>query len=189
MQFRSWPTPPLHQDCLSGSTADIHRPQTRSKALADPSQLCLHTGAWSYSHWGQWELCHQLQWERDGTLMLLLHWNGVQAHPLPRCGLLSFYSCNVFFFKLETTTFFESWPVALAQSDQTRWGCSNKGSWNIKHKRGHMTAASPSSQVWTSFSLLHLCMSASWTTTTQTCMKLMLGPPSPAVGTSLQQLS
>lgn len=129
----------------------------RGKGLLNPSQPCLHMEAWSYSHWGQWELCHQLQWEQDGALMLWLHWNGVQAHSLPRCGLLSFYSCTVVwgffvvvvavcfgFFLIGNNNFIEFWPVVLAQTDQTRCGCSNKGSWNIKHKRGHMTTASPS---------------------------------------------
>ena len=133
MQFWSWPTPLFHQHCLSGSTTGIHRPRTSSKGLVNPSQLCLRMGAWSYSHLGQWELCHQLQWEQDGALMLLLNWNGVQVHPLPRCGLFSFYSCSVFFL-IGNNNFIESWPAVLAQPNQTRWDCSNKGSWNIKQE-------------------------------------------------------
>ena len=49
-----------------------------------------------------------------------------------------------FFLLFGNNNFIESWPAVLAQPDQTRWGCSNKGSWNTKHKRGHVTTASPS---------------------------------------------
>lgn len=100
-------------------------------------------GAWSYSLWGQWELCHQLQWEQDGALTLLLHWNGVQAHPLPRCGLLSFYSCSMLGFDWK-----QQLHWILARGAGTAWpdqvGLFQQSLMKYQMQEGHATTASSS---------------------------------------------
>lgn len=57
---------------------------------------------------------------------------------------LSVSIAAVYFLKIGNNNLIEPWPTVLAQPEQTRWSCSSKGLWNIKHKRGHATTASPS---------------------------------------------